>query len=117
MYEEAIAQFQGAVSNPVFGPMAMTNLGYAYAASGQKQKAQEVLAGLRRRSGQGYASPFQIAAIYAGLGEKDLAFEWLEKAYAERTGWMVHIKWDPRLATLRSDPRFQDLVRRVGLPS
>jgi TolB-like protein/Tfp pilus assembly protein PilF len=117
MYQEAIAQFQAAVSNPVFGPMALTNLGHAYAVSGQRQQAQETLARLKQRSAQGYVSPYQIAAIYAGLGQKDLAFEWLEKAYAERTGWMVHIKWDPRLATLRSDPRFQDLVRRVGLPS
>jgi TolB-like protein/Tfp pilus assembly protein PilF len=117
MFEEAIAQFQAAVPNPVFGPMAMTNLGHVYAVSGQRQQALEMLARLKQRSAQGYVSPYQVAAIHAGLGEKDLAFEWLEKAYAERASWMVHIKWDPRLANLRSDPRFQDLVRRVGLPS
>jgi serine/threonine protein kinase/Tfp pilus assembly protein PilF len=117
MFKEAIAQFEAAVSNPVFGPMAMTNLGHVYAVSGQKQQAQEMLARLKQRSAQGYVSPYQIAAIHAGLGEEDLAFEWLEKAYAERTGWMVHIKWDPRLANLHLDPRFQDLVRRIGLPS
>jgi tetratricopeptide (TPR) repeat protein len=117
MFEEAIAQFQTAVPNPVFGPMALTNLGHVYAVSGQRQQALEMLARLKQRSAQGYVSPYQVAAIYAGLGEKDLAFEWLEKAYAGRASWMVHIKWDPRLVTLRSDPRFQDFVRRIGFPS
>ena len=116
MFEEAIAQFQAAVSNPVFGPMAMTNLGHTYAVSGRTQQAHEMLAKLKARTAQGYVSPYQVAAVYAGLGDKQQAFEWLEKAYALRSSWMVHIKWDPRLASLRSDARFSDLVRRIGLP-
>ncbi len=63
-----------------------------------------------------YLAPIHMALAYVFLGEKDQAFAWLEKAYAERSGWMVHLKVDPRFDSLRSDPRFADLVRRVGLP-
>ncbi len=63
-----------------------------------------------------YLAPIHMALAYVFLGEKDQAFEWLEKAYAERSGWMVHLKVDPRFDSLRSDPRFADLVRRVGFP-
>ncbi len=58
-----------------------------------------------------------IATIHAALGEKDLAFEWLQKAYEDRSGWLVYLKIDPMFDPLRSDPRFTDLLRRVGLPS
>jgi len=62
-------------------------------------------------------SPFDIALIYTALGEKDTAFAWLAKAVAEHSTWLVYSKWEPRLDPLRSDPRFQDLLRRIGLPS
>jgi len=64
-----------------------------------------------------YVSPFDIALIYTALGEKDTAFAWPAKAVAERSTWLVYSKWDPRLDPLRSDPRFQDLLRRIGLPN
>src|ERR1700756_5032779 len=54
---------------------------------------------------------------YTALGEKDTAFGWIEKAMEERSTWLVYSKWEPRLDPLRSDPRFQDLLRRIGLPS
>ncbi|MGH9755415.1 MAG: TPR end-of-group domain-containing protein, partial [Blastocatellia bacterium] len=56
----------------------------------------------------------EIAAIYTGLGENDQAFEWLEHAYLDRSGWMIYLKVEPMLDSLRSDPRFIDLLRRVG---
>ena len=62
-----------------------------------------------------YVSPYAVAVIYTGLGEKDMAFEWLERAYADRTARLSELP-DPPFDDLRSDPRFQDLVRRVGLP-
>ena len=58
--------------------------------------------------------PLSIAVIYVGLGDKDHAFDWLDKAYAERSSWMSWLKVDPRLDSLRSDPRFDALVRKVG---
>ncbi len=63
-----------------------------------------------------YVSARGIAVVYTGLGEKEQALAWLEKAYQERSGWLVWMKTDARLDALRSDPRFQQLVKRVGLP-
>jgi hypothetical protein len=63
-----------------------------------------------------YVPAYQIAAIYAGLGEKDQAFAWLDKAYDERSDLLVNLKREQKFDVLRSDPRFSDLLRRVGLP-
>jgi hypothetical protein len=71
---------------------------------------------LKERSKQRYISPTIIAFIYAGLGEKGEAFGWLEKAYDGRDFILVFLKVDPAFDRLRADPRFADLVRRVGLP-
>ena len=65
---------------------------------------------------QKYVSPYFIALVYVGLGEKDQAFAWLEKAYQERHPYLILIKVEPVFDVLRSDPRFQDLVQRIGLP-
>ena len=65
---------------------------------------------------QRYVQAHNFALVYAGLGEKDQAFQSLERAYQERSAWMGYLKVDPFLDSLRPDPRFADLVRRVGLP-
>jgi TolB-like protein/Tfp pilus assembly protein PilF len=106
-YEEAIAQFQQAEDKG--------SLGHAYAVSGNRSEAQKLLAELKERSPQRYNAPFEIALIYTGLGDKDRAFAWLEKAYAERITPLITIKIDQRFNSLRSDARFADLLRRVGL--
>ena len=69
---------------------------------------------LKGRSERSYVSPYFIALIYTGLGEKDKAFEWLEKAYHERHPYLAFLKVEPVFDTLRSDPRFADLLRRIG---
>ena len=69
-----------------------------------------------RYRNKGDVSSYNVALIYIGLGEKDRAFDSLEKAYKERSDLLVYLKVDPRLDTLRSDPRFADLMRRIGLP-
>jgi hypothetical protein len=66
-------------------------------------------------SKQSYASPFDIALIYTALGDKETAFAWLDKAVAERSTWLVYSKWEPRLDPLRFDPRFANVLRRIGL--
>ncbi len=71
---------------------------------------------LQRNAKDGQIPSFQIAGDYAMLGEKDKAFEWLEKAFRERDPYLININNSDRLADLRSDPRFQDLLRRMGLP-
>ncbi len=87
-----------------------------YALAGKRSEAVKILAELEELSKQRYVSPFFIAVVYAGLDEKDAAFEWLEKASAERSYWMPSLKVNPQLDSLRDDPRFADLLRRVGFP-
>ena len=88
-------------------------LGYGYAVSGRKLDAQRKLQELENTSKQKYVGPCQIAIIYVGLGKKDQAFEWLEKAFEGKdwrlTSFKVNPVWDP----IRSDPRYTDLLRRM----
>ena len=116
MYEEAIAAFQRArILSDDSAAEALASLGYAYAVSGQIREAEAVLADLKERSKQGYVPPYNIAEIYAGLGEKKLALEWVERAYEERSERLTWLKVDPRLDSIRSDARFRNLMQRVGL--
>jgi DNA-binding winged helix-turn-helix (wHTH) protein/tetratricopeptide (TPR) repeat protein len=115
MYREAIAEFQRAVALSGDDLRVIANLGHAYAVSGKRDKAQRILAESKRQSKRRYISPYMIAIIHVGLDEKDQAFEWLEKAYDDRSVWMCFLKVDPRLDNLRSDPRFVDLLRHMGL--
>ncbi len=96
-------------------PAYLSSLGHAYAAAGNVVEARKALGELDELAKQRYVSPYEKVIIHAGLGETDEAFAWLEKAFAERAAWMVYLQVEPRLDRLRSDPRFGDLVRRVGL--
>ena len=114
MYEEAIAEFQKAAQ--LSGELwAKVELAHAYAAAGRRGEAEKILDDLRDQPEPSNVSPYQMAIIYAGLGEKDRAFELLEKAYEQRNHGLVELKVEPMLDSLRSDPRFADLQRRVGL--
>ncbi len=75
-----------------------------------------ILNQLNALSKQRYVSPYDTALIHAGLRDKDRAFAWLERAYEERSVWLIFLKVEPSLDPLRSDPRFNDLLRRIGLP-
>jgi TolB-like protein/Tfp pilus assembly protein PilF len=115
-HNEAIPEFQKAVvgwQNAVFPTAA---LGQAYAVAGQESAAREILNRLLARSKTEYVSPYEIAVIFAGLGDRDRAFEWLDKAYEERATPLVYFRMDPRIWGLRSDARFQDLLRRMNFP-
>lgn len=90
-------------------------LAYVYGMSGQKDKAQELLDHLLNLAQSEYISSYHIALIYCGLNEMDQALEWLNKAYDERDNWMVWLNIYPVFDPLRDDPRFQELVRKVGL--
>ncbi len=118
MYEQAVAGLQKSLTLPggTAWPPTMSELGYAYGVSGRKDEARKVLNEMKQLAQQRYVSAHDVALIYMGLGEKDLAFTWLEKAYEERSFLLPNIKAEPRLDSLRSDPRFQDLLRRIGLP-
>jgi tetratricopeptide (TPR) repeat protein len=96
-------------------PLYRALLGHAYALSGERAKALSVLDELKALSKQRYVSPVDIAIVYTGLGDQDSAFQWLEKAYQERT-MRIQELFTPVFDSLRSDPRFRDLMRRIGLP-
>ena len=114
-YPEAITaltkarNFSGANSETV------SLMGYAYARAGDRVQANAVLDELKSRSTQRYVPPHSIAVIYHGLGDKEQTFQWLEKAYEERDVRLTFLRTDPKWDSLRSDARFEDLVRRVGL--
>ncbi len=116
MYAEAIAEFQRAIAGSGRSTFLLAALGHAHAASGNRAGAASLLEELTELSKHRYVAPYFLAVIEAGLGEHDRAFEFLEKAYAERSSWLVFLKVEPRLDSLRGDPRFQELLRRVGLP-
>jgi TolB-like protein/Tfp pilus assembly protein PilF len=111
---EAIAKLKKAVSLSG-GPHYQALLGRAYAIAGDRARALGVLGKLKEMSRRTYVSPFDIAVVYAGLDERTSVFEWLERAYAERA-WRIIELTLPMFDGLRSDPRWQDLVRRIGLP-
>jgi tetratricopeptide (TPR) repeat protein len=114
LYEQAIREMQIGF-DPQSGD-GLAQLGYAYAVAGRKSEALKALAELQALSGRKYSSPVRVARIYAGLGDKERAFEWLEKGFASRSDHLTQLKTDPTFDSLRSDPRFADLLRRVGLP-
>ena len=91
----------------------LTGLGYVYAVSGQKEEARKVLTELKDRAKHPYVSAYLIATIYASLGDKDQAFASLERAYEARSWYLTHLKLDPELDSLRSDPRFEPLVQKI----
>jgi TolB-like protein/DNA-binding winged helix-turn-helix (wHTH) protein/Flp pilus assembly protein TadD len=113
---EAIPEYQRAIEMSDGDQDPTAALAHAYAVLGKRAKAEKILGELERRSKTAYVSPYMIVTIYAGLGNKDKAFEFLEKAYQERSSDIAwQIKADLRIDNLRSDPRFQNLLRRVGL--
>ena len=115
-FPKAIAALQKARQLDADAFWNLAALGHAYAASGNSAEARKVIEELKELSKQRFVSPDNIGVIYAALGDKDQAFAYLEKAYEIRSDSMVLLKVDPMLDSLRSDPRFADLVRRVGLP-
>jgi serine/threonine protein kinase/tetratricopeptide (TPR) repeat protein len=115
-YEEAIAEFKQVVNLTSGKSLGIAALSHAYAMSGQRAEAQKLLAELQEQSKVRFVSPTSVAVIFAALGDKDQAFAWLEKAEKGHDGILVRLKVDSRFDSLRSDPRFADLVRRVGLP-
>jgi TolB-like protein/Tfp pilus assembly protein PilF len=112
-YEQAIAEF---LKRNVKSPGTNWALGYTYGVAGEKEKATEVLNFLLEKSKQTFIWSAIIAYVYIGLGDKDKAFEWLEKTYEQQEGWLEVLKVDPWFDTLRDDPRFHDLVKRMNFP-
>lgn len=116
MHKEAIKEVLKAIDlSGGESTLFLGRLGYIYSMSGNKDKALKVLDELNKLSKQRYVSPFQIALIYAGLGQNDQAFELLEKAYGERDPWLVYLKVEPSFDSLHSDQRFKALLKKMNL--
>ncbi|HET9533699.1 MAG TPA: winged helix-turn-helix domain-containing protein [Blastocatellia bacterium] len=117
MYSEAVNEARKAMkASGARGTHSAAFLGYALAKSGRKAEALSVLEGLMKSSADRYVSAYNIALVHNGLGKGDEALAWLERACAQRLPHMVFLKVEPKWNNLRPDPRFQDLLRRVGLP-
>ena len=116
-YDEAIAAFKKAIELSGTSALPHALLARTYALCGKRKEASSLLDKLTELSTQTYVSPYRIAAVYAALGDKDRAFKWLDHAYEGRDGWLIWLAVDPVVDSLRSDPRFTDLLNRIGLAS
>ena len=112
-YEQAIATFQKTVELDL--PWGIGALGFAYGLSGQRDNAEKLLHELEELSKKEYVLPAIRVWIYAGLGDADKAFEWLERCYEERVTWMSFFNHHPEFDLIRSDPRFRQMLKKIGL--
>ncbi len=116
MYSEAIDEFNKTDSALPGWVVTIAGMGNAYGEWGHRAEAEQVLTRLNELARAKYVTPYGIALVYAGFDDRDRAFDWLNKAIAGRSHWLVWLNRDPRWDALRSDPRFADLRKRVGLP-
>jgi TolB-like protein/Flp pilus assembly protein TadD len=117
MRREAIAAFKKAVNYSGRGSLYVAQLAHVYASAGRREPALQLLKELAERARERYVSPYAFAVVYTGMGNKDQAFAWLGKACDQRASTLPFLKTNPTLASLRSDPRFRHLLRRMNLDS
>jgi tetratricopeptide (TPR) repeat protein len=116
-YEELLREYANISNLDERNPGLVPPLVHAYATLGPKADAERIVDQLLQRSKVRYVDPAEIALSYLGLGDHDRAFQWLETAVQQRSAWwLAYLNVSPVFDSLRSDPRFADLVRRVGLP-
>jgi hypothetical protein len=116
MHGEAIAERQWAVEASGGAPFFLAELGDSHAAAGHKNQTYGIIEELDGISKGRYVMAYWMALIYAGLGERDLAFDWLERAYQEKSPMLAFLRIDPRLEPLHSDVRFKEHLDRLKLP-
>jgi tetratricopeptide (TPR) repeat protein len=115
LFPESIAALQKAVALTGNSRVYLYDLAYAYEVSGNHEKALETVRELDKPSDSIYVSKCGLASIQAAFGDKDKAFESLESAYKERDGYLIFIKFDPKFDVLRSDPRFEMILKKIGM--
>jgi Flp pilus assembly protein TadD len=113
MVDEAVAELQKAIQLSGRSPTFTANLARAYAAMGKRKEAIDLLDDLKKQASPGYSRAAEIAVVYVALGDNDQAMTWLEKGFAERFNPSVLLR--PGFDPIRSDPRFQNLLHRIGL--
>ena len=116
-YELAISEGEKAVKLSGGSPLMRAALAHSYGKAGKAKEALQILDELTELAKCKYVASYFFAGIYIGLGESDRALEYLEKSYEEHSHWLIYLHIDPGMDDLRNDPRFQDLLRRVGLPA
>jgi TolB-like protein/Tfp pilus assembly protein PilF len=114
-YERAIEEMREGIRLSQSASAVVASLGEVYAAAGKRDEAQRILDNLHQLSHHQYVSAYPVARTYMALGEKEEALRWLETAYAEHSAMMMLVKVDPRFSELHSDPRFQDILRRMNV--
>ena len=115
MFDKAIAEQEKAVALSAGNPFVLSSLGHVYAVSGRRVEAMKILDEIMQLSEQRYIASFAIAQIYTGLGDKDQAIKWLEKGFQERSATMIWLGQNPIFDSLRSDSRFTNLLKKMGL--
>jgi TolB-like protein/Tfp pilus assembly protein PilF len=115
MYDESAAAFREAVASSESPALATAGLGLVAAGKGKLTDARGILEGLYAESREHYLTPVAFVMLHAGLGEPDLAFEWLDRAVEDRRGWLAYLRVEPLLDALRPDPRFNRLLERMRL--
>jgi TolB-like protein/Tfp pilus assembly protein PilF len=115
MHQQAQEAFSKILALSPDNPATLALLGHDYASSGDKAKAKQVIAKLEEIGKNRYVPSLYIAMVYTGLGDRQNAFAWLDKAYAERCEYLVYLPTEPMADPLRGDPRFSDLLKRIGL--
>jgi TolB-like protein/DNA-binding winged helix-turn-helix (wHTH) protein/Tfp pilus assembly protein PilF len=115
-HTQAVAEWREARRVSKNDPSVIAGLGHAYAVAGKSREAHEVLDELKQLSQGRYVSPYDVASVYVGLGDKEQALLWLEKAMGEHNDSLVSLKVDSQFTSLHTDPRFRELLRRIGLP-
>ncbi len=116
LHTEAVAEFEKGLELSSDGGVWLGSIANALAVSGKEMEARRVLERLTELSTRQYVSPFEIALVHAGLKERERMYDWLDRAYQDRSTWFSWLKYDPRFTPYRQDPRFQEILRRIGLP-
>jgi DNA-binding winged helix-turn-helix (wHTH) protein/Flp pilus assembly protein TadD len=114
--DDALAEFHHVEASLPEWPVSMAARGFVTGAAGRSNEARQVLAELERLGNRTYVTPYGVALVHAGLGNIDVAFTWLNRAFDEKSHWLVWLRLDPRWNGLRRDPRFVELVRRMRFP-
>ena len=116
LYDEAISEYRETMNILPDWPVALAGIGNVYVEAGNITEAQKILDTLSLLKQSQFVTAYGIALVHAGMGDSDSTFKWLNKAYDERSNWLVWLKTDPRWESIRTDERYAELVRKVGLP-
>jgi tetratricopeptide (TPR) repeat protein len=116
MYDEAIAELETAVALSGESTIALAMLGHGLASAGRGDEAMKILERLKEKARSQYVPSYWIAVIYNGFRDKEQVIAWMEKAFEERSSWLVWSNVEPRFAWLRDDPEFAELMRAMRFP-